>query len=489
MVAGWSRWLITLGFLGLAGFFFQCEGPVQPDESVVTDGGQGTDAPTGNSWQAMKLQQKDGVLLDEKGRQVLLRGMNARVEGIFDVTFDDGRKALEPIPPFGESDCKVLAQTLGHNLLRLPVNWSAIEPKKGQFNQAYLDRIFALVDLCYKHGVYTLVDLHQDAYSKEIGEDGAPLWAIVPPPEKLLEGPLHDLEKRRTSKQVLAAFESFFANKQNLQDDYARMSAHLVKQFKGHPGAIGFEIMNEPVLFGDNKALDDFHKKVTEKVRAVQSDLLVFFEPNSLRNLTDRMEVTTPFPFSNGVYSPHIYTEVFQNGWESKNVEAIRKSVLAAKEEAKKHKSHLFVGEFGNDPKKDRGRLWVEESLKLFDEVQASWALWLYEEYSQGSWGLYDAPKDGKRGTLRDYAVALAARPFPSRTAGRIDTILWDKATKTLSVTVKNATSEQHEFTVPEAVFANGVKVTCDGKEVETTAKPGRVWFICQGKSLVMSAK
>ena len=55
-----------------------------------------------------------------------------------------------------------------------------------------------------------MIDLHEDAYSKEIGEDGAPLWAIQPPPTELLQGPLDDLGSRRTSAQVTAAFDTFF---------------------------------------------------------------------------------------------------------------------------------------------------------------------------------------------------------------------------------------------------------------------------------------
>ena len=40
----------------------------------------------------------DGVhMRDADGRVALLRGINARVEGVFDVTFSDGRTALEPI--------------------------------------------------------------------------------------------------------------------------------------------------------------------------------------------------------------------------------------------------------------------------------------------------------------------------------------------------------------------------------------------------------
>ena len=49
---------------------------------------------------------RDGVqcgrLVDAEGRVIFLHGVNARVEGVFDVTFDDERTALEPIPPFGE---------------------------------------------------------------------------------------------------------------------------------------------------------------------------------------------------------------------------------------------------------------------------------------------------------------------------------------------------------------------------------------------------
>ncbi|HEY6035212.1 MAG TPA: hypothetical protein VIV58_13150, partial [Kofleriaceae bacterium] len=41
----------------------------------------------------------DGThLRDDQGRIALLHGVNARIAGVFDVTFDDGRTALEPIP-------------------------------------------------------------------------------------------------------------------------------------------------------------------------------------------------------------------------------------------------------------------------------------------------------------------------------------------------------------------------------------------------------
>src|SRR6478672_4158127 len=151
----------------------------------------------------------DGVhLRDAEGRVAIMRGVNARVQGVFDVTFDDGRTALEPIPALTDADCTRMRQ-LGFDLLRLPINWSGIEPTRGAYAEAYLQKVDAAIDCAANAGVFVLVDLHQDAYSKEIGEDGAPLWAIQPAPTELLQGPLEDLGDRRTAPQTQDAFRTF----------------------------------------------------------------------------------------------------------------------------------------------------------------------------------------------------------------------------------------------------------------------------------------
>src|SRR5437773_7559065 len=97
-----------------------------------------------------------GRLLDERRREVTLRGVNARVAGIFDVTFDDGRLPLEPIPVFDDGDAAKM-QELGFNLLRLPISWSGLESEAGLFDEDYLARIAAVVDLCRAHGILVLI--------------------------------------------------------------------------------------------------------------------------------------------------------------------------------------------------------------------------------------------------------------------------------------------------------------------------------------------
>src|SRR5450432_1296792 len=53
----------------------------------------------------------DGThLRDTQGRIALLHGVNARIDGVFDVTFDDGRIALETIPALTADDCARMRQ-------------------------------------------------------------------------------------------------------------------------------------------------------------------------------------------------------------------------------------------------------------------------------------------------------------------------------------------------------------------------------------------
>jgi endoglycosylceramidase len=430
-----------------------------------------------------------GVLRDELGRQVVLRGLNARVEGLFDVTFDDGRVALEEIPPFTGDDCAFIAEELGMNHLRLPINWSAIEPERGAYQDAYVNRVLELAAACEAHGVSTLIDLHQDAYSKHIGEDGAPLWAIVPPPTELLQGPLTDLEERRTSEQVLNAFDSFFNDTEGVQTAYADMVRWLAGRIAGKPGVVGLEIMNEPYLFGFEDRLDEMHAHVGGAAREAAPAMTIFFEPNSLRNLSDTADVRTPIPYDDAVYAPHLYVDVFEDGWASGDVAKIRTSLEAAIGEAGDHGAALYVGEFGNGPD-EHGLSYVSACVDLFDEHAVSSAWWVYEEYSQGGWGLYDAPAPGQtRGALREAVADTLARPFPARTAGSLQGFTFDAGARTLTVVV-DAPLEgvSHVIAVPRRLYPSGVAVQCDGVSVEPIpAGPGRIEVACEGREMVVA--
>ncbi|MCA9673962.1 MAG: cellulase family glycosylhydrolase [Kofleriaceae bacterium] len=430
----------------------------------------------------------DGAhLRDAQGRIALLRGVNARVEGVFDVTFDDGRTALEPIPALDAADCRRMRE-LGLDLLRLPINWSGIEPERDVYDEAYLARVDAAIDCAGDAGVLVLVDLHQDAYSKEIGEDGAPLWAIVPAPEMLLEGPLEDLGARRTSMQVTQAFNTFFDvdDAAGLQAEFRDMLAMVAARWADHPAVIGFELFNEPSIGQDE--VDVFTAAAAETVRAAAPGKLVFFEPTALRNLFDFVPLAeAPFATDGAVYAPHVYTFVFgadPTPLEQLEPADLEPSVVNARDEAAAWGTPLLFGEYGVGPDTPNADLWMGVEAELHDRYLASDAFWVWKERSQASWGLYDYDDATGAWTERPRVVGWLSRVHAARIAGEPVANLWDRTTGALRLEVTPGSTHgvPHEVYVPEAAAAT-YTVRCDGAAVTPArdAATGLISLPCDG--------
>jgi endoglycosylceramidase len=431
----------------------------------------------------------DGAhLRDQAGRVALLRGVNARVDGVFDVTFDDGRVALEPIPPLTAADCTRMRE-LGFDLLRLPINWSGVEPAPGAYDDAYLARVDAAIACAADAGLFVIVDLHQDAYSKEIGEDGAPLWAIQPPPTELLEGPLDDLAARRVSPQVQAAFHTFFApdDAAGLQAAFSAMIGHVAARYADHPAVIGFELFNEPDT--GTVELDAFHRRAGQAVRDAAPRKLVFFEPPALRNFTDFIpRPREPFPIPGAVYSPHIYTYVFQSdtrAFESATFEDLEASVRAAREEASAFGTPLFVGEYGVAPvDAEANNRWMRSQAQLHDRYYASSAFWLWKEQSQGRWGVFDVDDATGVWTERPLVVGWLSRVRVARIAGTPATLESSAAGDAVRLELQpgSALDVPHVVYIPER-FATATSVRCDGAEIIAPRDPvmGTLEISCTG--------
>ncbi len=431
----------------------------------------------------------DGVhLRDAEGRVAILRGINARVEGVFDVTFSDGRTALEPIPALTTADCTRMRE-LGLDLLRLPINWSGIEPTQGSYDESYLQRVDAAIDCAANAGLYVLVDLHQDAYSKEIGEDGAPLWAIQPPPTQLLQGPLNDLGDRRVSPQVRSAFETFFAkdDASGLQAAFATMLSHVAARWAQHPAVIGFELLNEPDT--GTAELDIFHVRVGEAVRAAAPEKLVVFEPAALRNFLDFVpKAAAPFPIANAVYAPHIYTFVFESDqarFQKATMAELEPSVSNARAEATAWRTPMIIGEFGAGPEDDAAHTnWMQMQQQLHDRYFASNAFWLWKEQSQGSWGLFDYEPTTGAWTERPNVIARVSRVHVARIAGTPASVESSANGDAVRVEIEpgSATTAPHLIYVPER-FATSTELLCDGVALTGARDPrtGLVEAPCTG--------
>jgi hypothetical protein len=402
-----------------------------------------------------------------------LRGVNARIDGVFDVTFDDGRTAVEPLPTFDAADAASM-RDFGFDALRLPINWSALEPTKdGGFDAPYLDRVEAVVDAAAAAGLVVLLDFHQDAYSKEIGEDGAPLWAIVPPPTALLQGPLGpgELEQRRLSKQVLAAFETFFGDSPDgdeLRSRFTAAASHVAERFASHDAIVGIEIFNEPQA--TDAGVARLNAVAYPALRAAAPDKLYVFEPPVTRNILDAASVPNePLGAMTG-YAPHVYTLAFTGDdatYQTMNKEMLRRSHENARIEADAWQAPLLETEWGFDPNATHADEYLTWQSELAEEYGASTFFWVWKEQSQGSWGCFDYDSATNTWNERSETKTALARVRAARVAGWPTQQSFDRTSGAfeLTFTANRSVSAPHQIAVAPLLGAP-TSVTCDGSEV-----------------------
>jgi endoglycosylceramidase len=412
------------------------------------------------------------VLRDARGRTVILRGFNVKVDPLFDVTFDDGTPPREPIPPLDASDLALIRQN-GFNLLRLPVNWSAFEPQRGQYQTAYLDRIAQFLDVVRPFGIYVLLDFHEDGWSKWICEDGAPKWA-----EPALTGqqPGNSLANDcHVSNDALNGHSAFFADKDQLQEAYAAMYAQFAARFAPDQTVLGYEIMNEPIA-GDAD-VQAFSIKLAQAIRAVDPAHLIVWEPSALRNLFDRAALATaPFPVPGGVYAVHIYTKRVLADWQSR----VDSSVDGARAEADSWGQPLMVTEYGCDSSPTDppgGGEEVDRILDGFDRDLASSTEWIWNPgvVTRNPDGSFAYVTNSQSGVCMDHL----ARPYAPAVGGDVTGLTWDGSALTVAFHGHPGVPAEHD------VFWNHgtPKITCDGADVPVPAADQSVYRVTCGSA------
>lgn len=227
---------------------------------------------------------------DEHGRTLLLRGVN--LGGSSKVPMDpngaswnkdgfyDHRQVSfvgRPFPLVEADEHFGRLRAWGFTLLRFLVTWEAIEHSgPGEYDEAYLDYLYAVLAKAQAYDFSIFIDPHQDTWSRFTGGDGAPGWT--------LEAVGFDLSKLHaagaailhqehgdpfprmiwvTNYNKLAAatmFTLFFAGddfapqltvngtpiQEYLQSHYFNAIKQVVRRLKGLPSVIGYETLNEP---------------------------------------------------------------------------------------------------------------------------------------------------------------------------------------------------------------------------------------------------
>jgi endoglycosylceramidase len=399
-----------------------------------------TDPHAGRPW-------TDGRFLrDEQGRAMILHGMNV-------MGSSKGPPFLAPsITPATFADMAAK----GFDLARLLVIWEGVEPARGQYDEAYLDRVAEVAGWAGDAGVRVVVDMHQDLWSRKFGGDGAPEWATLD--DGLPYDPSGPWWMGYTQAPVKRAFASFWTDRDGIRAAYVAMWAHVAARLKDHPAVLGFDLMNEPaqgeftsVAEFASEGLDPLYDAAIAAIRAEDPHRLIFLEPEMVANPGLESPID-PAVRDGLVYFPHYYppgVEVLER--YDGDPQLVRAAMAAHAATAERLDAPLIVGEWMSLPHWEGAEQYAWDVADEADRALASgWAYWCYD-YVPGTW-LDDA----------------LSRPRPTRVAGT--PVRWsadlDGALSVEWDETADAPAPTLAF-LPAARYPHGIEVRLDGKSAK----------------------
>jgi endoglycosylceramidase len=337
-----------------------------------------------------------GRIVDSSGRGVTLHG------------FDDDallESTLDPAP-LDVTDAQLM-EASGFDVVRLPIAWSRLEPQRGRFSTAYLDRIAAAVALLNAHHLYVVLDMHFLGWSPGYGGSGAPAWATLPWIPDIRWGPMPSVT--RLLSPAINASTAYFWLTSDWQTQYLRTWQFVATRFRDDSGVAGYDIINEPHAFPlpplrfDKDDLFPFYARAITSIGSVDPNHLFLVENDALGDLpTSVVALSAP----DLVYSPHVYTGVLFPPSFDGNPQSLDTHVDELAREAGQVPAAMWVGEFGISTRSPDATEWIDDALDAFADHDAGWAWWQWR--APGPWSVRSP--DGR--TLDMTLLRELARPY-----------------------------------------------------------------------------
>lgn len=367
---------------------------------------------------APALRVQGAQFVDDRGGVVILRGVNlagdskvppfAHVRSLAD---------LDPLPGWGV------------NAIRLIFNWEAYEPLPGMYDDAYLSSVTSIADAAWARGMYVIIDIHQDAYSRYTTSgcgDGFPRWAVSP----AVRASTPDNGAACANwgmRMMLAAdmhrsFSDFYADRHGVRTRYLQLMSRLAHHFRGHRGVIGFDPLNEP--WGDEvRELSPLYHDVARVVRAELPDAILFLEGHVLTN-GGFLGSALPKPtFDNYAYAPHYYDAGVLLGHSYSGISTGADIAFALMtQKAQALGAPLLLGEYGAPAGTHRADDYLTLLHRHLNRALASGTQWNYtprwDATTKDGWNREDLSIVDDHGKLRDglfrpraYAQRIAGQP------------------------------------------------------------------------------
>ena len=225
----------------------------------------------------------------------------------------------------------------GFNSIRLPMHYNLFtlpieeEPEAGE--NTWLDTGFEMVDellsWCESNQIYLILDLHAAPGGQ--GKDAA----------------ISDYDDTKPS-----LWESEFNKSKTVA-----LWGKLAERYKDKEWIGGYDLLNEVNWPLGSNVLRELYVRITNEIRAVDSNHILFIEGNGFAN--DFSGLTPPWD-ANMVYSPHKY-------WTYNDTASIQ-WVLDIRSQ---HNVPLWLGESG-----ENSNVWFTEAINLLEDNDIGWAWW-----------------------------------------------------------------------------------------------------------------